>query len=721
MDKLKEIKIILKAAGFIVAFLFIAVFIRHYYFESHKLSHQNQLQDDALLFQKEFQLGLTSIAYSIDSNSLNPLVKDFKLLSASELEEVLTSIDSEFMSVKTLVKGEINTFATSTRNDSIETLYVYSLLANSTGEANLIQIDLKAFLSTYVSNGQDEYQTSIHPKHTNPKKSTQRVAPNSPISYTISIPHSNIIITFNKHFKKLNQEFERKSVPFIFMFLIVLIFGVLFIIRYSKVQSELVTSKIKTKEHKSLLKSLVNDSSDGIVLASPNSILLSNQNSLNWLSDLSNSNYIVHNPNNKSSFEITTSKGLLTVKQSVVQLNNHDYTLQILVLDKSEDNQSLKSLEKDLSETKDFKTQLVDRLSRNIRTPLSSLLGMVLFLKESKIDREQAEYIQVIEDMGYLMGDILDDLIDSSDLNAGKTKSKLGAFNLKSQIAAISHFHSNSIEHKDLTFETQYDEKLPSFIISDKAKLRQILNHIIDDSNSHTISGSIKLSVYRKNEQFIRFSVTDTSPGMSHEQLIKIQQELENFKDFTRVKASNKDLGLKIASYYCKLLNSKLHLTSNESDGTKIYFDLPLFESNQKVLVDMIADSTISGNLIEPEKYKILLVEDNKINIKITKKMLEKLSFKDISVAENGRAAIEMVRVSFYDVILMDCNMPVLDGYLATTELRTQGVTTPIIALTGSVSEEDIDKCLLSGMNEHIPKPVELNSLKAVLFKYLKK
>lgn len=574
----------------------------------------------------------------------------------------------------------------------------------------LLEVDYQEFLSKFITSEMSDFSSST-------------VTPElrSAIDYSVEVSYSNIIITFKGDFRKLNQEFERESIPFVFMFLVVLIFGVLFIFRYSQVQSELISSKVQLKEYKSLLNSLIIESSDGIILANTKSILFSNQNTLNWLSDLNNSNYIVHNPSHKSSFEITTSQGLVTVRQEVTQLANTDYTLQILQMEKVSSHQSQKSLEKDLLETKDFKTQLVDRLSRNIRTPLSSLLGMVLFLKESKVNPEQAEYVQVIEDMGYLMGDILDDLIDSSDLNAGKTKSKLAAFNLKAQIAAISHFHSSLIEHKDLTFETQYDEKLPSFIISDKAKLRQILNHIIDDSNSHTTSGSIQLSVYRKDEKFIRFSIKDTSPGMTHEQLLKIQGELENFKDFTRIKASNKDLGLKIASYYCKLLGSKLHIVSNENEGTKIHFDLPLFESNQKVLVDMIADSTISGNLIEPEKYKILLVEDNKINIKITKKMLEKLSFKDISVAENGRAAIEMVRVGFYDVILMDCNMPVLDGYRATTELRDQGVTTPIIALTGSVSEEDIDKCLLSGMNEHIPKPVELNSLKAVLFKYLKK
>ncbi len=364
------------------------------------------------------------------------------------------------------------------------------------------------------------------------------------------------------------------------------------------------------------------------------------------------------------------------------------------------------------------KSEFLANMSHEIRSPLNGMLGMAQLLKAPNLTEDQQDMLKTILNSGESLLTIVNDILDFAKIESGKLTFEDIDFNLEEILDESVSLFKFDTQKKNIEITQVYDlgEKL---LIGDATRIRQIIVNLISNAVKFTIKGQIRIKA-KLYENSVMISVTDTGVGISalaQKQLFKAFSQADN--TVTR-KFGGSGLGLAITKRLVELMGGKIHLKSKLNMGTTFMIDLPIKVSSSKIPTKKLGDVSDFEIMADDFPHKILLVEDNIVNQKIAKKMLEKKGYK-VDIANNGLDAVSMVESQKdYTLIFMDMQMPIMDGVTATKKILNLKLDNmpAIVAMTANVFAEDKAKCANAGMVDFIPKPIKREELRRVLAQY---
>jgi len=369
------------------------------------------------------------------------------------------------------------------------------------------------------------------------------------------------------------------------------------------------------------------------------------------------------------------------------------------------------------------KSEFLAQMSHEIRTPMNGIIAMADLLLTSTQNDTNLEMIRIIKQSGSDLLKIVNSILDLSKLEAGKVVLDNHNWRLRDIIADCFSLLSSGVGHKQLELQCKVDENIPEYVICDSTRLRQILFNLLGNAIKFSpADGEIHLLVSKTGidtdkradgDMYLHFQVVDQGIGMSDKQQENIFEAYTQAHKSTPRTHGGTGLGLKICRELCHIMGGEIHIESKEGIGTNASFYIPaaLGQTNNET-----PKKTSTVSLRPAQDVKVLVVEDNPVSQKVASAVLTKLGY-TASLVTNGKAAIETLSSQHYDLILMDCQMPIMDGYEATRKLRTDKRFShlTIIAMTASTTIEAQNKCRDAGMNDFIAKPFDLESVRAIL------
>jgi PAS domain S-box-containing protein len=377
------------------------------------------------------------------------------------------------------------------------------------------------------------------------------------------------------------------------------------------------------------------------------------------------------------------------------------------------------------------KTNFLANMSHEIRTPLNGIIGFTHLLMKSDLGNRQLEYMSTVNESATSLMDIINDVLDFSKIESGKLEldiEKINLFELVNQIYDLFKFQAIQ---KNINLVLHIDDTIPEFIMADSIRLKQILVNLIGNALKFTEYGQITFSVnevaFAKNTVSIQFSVKDTGIGIKNINHEKIFNSFMQEDNSTSRKFGGTGLGLAISNQLLALMDSKLELESTFKVGSNFHFTITCKIVKQSVNPPLLDGDFSKDNKNAPlrilSQKRVLIVEDNKINMLLLKTLVKKIIPNGtIFTAINGNEAIEKFKLEQIDAILMDIQMPVKNGYDATLEIRKleDGNKVPIIAITAGILAGEKQRCFESGMDDYLAKPIIVSELEKIMEKWLK-
>lgn len=386
---------------------------------------------------------------------------------------------------------------------------------------------------------------------------------------------------------------------------------------------------------------------------------------------------------------------------------------------------SLRKAKLEAESASEAKSAFLANMSHEIRTPLNGVLGMIAVVLESELSAEQCQQLQMVRHSGLVLQGILNDVLDISKIDAGKAVLEACDFDLQAALREVVALMMPQARQKGLDLSLSYANDLPDWFRADAGKIRQIALNFIGNALKFTANGSVAVMVDKVDaspgQVTVRIAVRDTGIGISNEQQARLFEKFIQADSSTTRKYGGTGLGLAICRRLAEMMGGTVGVISAPSMGSTFWTALPLTP-----IARPETSPTLETGETSPRRHwrgRMLVVEDNPINQKILARLLMRRGL-TVATVSNGRDAVGMALKTRYSIIFMDCQMPEMDGYQATGEIRSQEgqralPRTPIVAMTANAMPGDRDLCLRAGMDDYVSKPLTVAELERVLSKWL--
>ncbi len=378
------------------------------------------------------------------------------------------------------------------------------------------------------------------------------------------------------------------------------------------------------------------------------------------------------------------------------------------------------------------KSRFLANMSHEIRTPMNAIVNMARFLADTKLNHEQQEYTDTILASSDILLSVINDILDFSKIEAGKLDLEIIDFNPRNMVRELARFFSSKANEKGLGLEHYIDPGVPQYLRGDPARLRQVLLNYINNAVKFTEKGEIEIHVSLKeqNNSYIMLycSVTDTGIGISENRMDLLFHPFSQADASTTRKYGGTGLGLAVSKQLAEMMGGQTGVESEEGVGSTFWFTAMLEKSEDEIEISKLEYQNLKPDEKVPpgsdfhfpvSDIRILLVEDNPVNQKVALAILENYGF-SFDVANNGKEAVEILEANDYDLVLMDIQMPVMDGVEATKIIRDPGSEVrnhniPIIAMTAHAMRGDRDHYIEAGMDDYVSKPLNPKDLFTVI------